>query len=120
MREAKAKGRLIGRPKGPSRSKLDPDKDRILELLRRGVPKTTVAKQFDTTFANLNAWLRKRGIDPTTRKTKKGRFTLEEARQFWAQRGMPDIRITAWNTTDGRRWWLNNETGERLRRADDA
>ena len=117
MRTAKAKGRLIGRPKGPGRSKLDPDKDRILELLRRGVPKTTVARQFDTTSANLHTWLRKRGIDPTTGKD---RYTLEEARQFWADRGMPGIRITKWDSSDGRCWWLNNENGKRLQREDDA
>jgi DNA invertase Pin-like site-specific DNA recombinase len=117
MRAAKAKGRLIGRPKGPGRSKLDPDKDRILELLRLGVPKTTVASQFDTTPANLHIWLRKRGIDPTA---PKDRYTLEEARQFWADRGMPDIRITKWGSSDGRCWWLNNENGERLQREEDA
>ena len=59
---ARAKGKLLGRPKGPGKSKLDKHRDDILEDLRRGVPKTKVARRYGTSAPNLHHWLRQRNI----------------------------------------------------------
>jgi DNA invertase Pin-like site-specific DNA recombinase len=62
LRAARAKGRQLGRPKGPGRSKLDEYKDEIVALLRNGSTKTFVANRYGTTAANLHNWLRKNDI----------------------------------------------------------
>lgn len=50
----------LGRPRGPAKSKLDPHKDEIKELLEMGVKKKVVAKKFGTTPENLRWWMRRR------------------------------------------------------------
>jgi DNA invertase Pin-like site-specific DNA recombinase len=52
----------LGRPKGPGPSKLDKYEAVIKERLAMGVPITRIAKQHDTTAANLRNWMKKRGI----------------------------------------------------------
>ena len=49
----KAQGIKLGRPKGKGKSKLDEHKEDILKLIELGVPKTLVAKQYNTSVGNL-------------------------------------------------------------------
>lgn len=53
----KAMGIKLGRPKGKGKSKLDPFKDDIFKLIKLKVPKTIIAKQYNTTTANLYGFL---------------------------------------------------------------
>lgn len=53
----KEAGVKLGRPKGKGKSKLDAHKDDILKLISLGVPKTLVAKQYQTTTGNLYNFL---------------------------------------------------------------
>jgi DNA invertase Pin-like site-specific DNA recombinase len=63
LRARKAAGVILGRPKGPGKSKLDSKSEEIVALLRNGSKQTYVAKRYETTPANLNVWLKKRNID---------------------------------------------------------
>ena len=53
----KAQGIALGRPKGKGKSKLDVHKDDILKLVSLGVPKTLIAKQYNTSVGNLYNFL---------------------------------------------------------------
>ena len=46
-----------GRPKGKGKSKLDEHREDILKLLSLKVPKTMIARQFNTSVGNLNNFL---------------------------------------------------------------
>jgi DNA invertase Pin-like site-specific DNA recombinase len=61
----KAAGIKLGRPIGPGKSKLDSQREEVLELLRLGVTRRRVAKKFGTTEANLRHWLKRRGLSDT-------------------------------------------------------
>jgi DNA invertase Pin-like site-specific DNA recombinase len=63
LKAARAKGRLLGRPKGPGKSKLDQFKPEIIALLNNGSPKTFIAKRYKTSVPNLYNWLKKNKID---------------------------------------------------------
>ena len=63
LRAARAKGRQLGRPKGPGKSKLDGHRDEIVALLQNGSTKTFVANRYGTTAANLYNWLKKNSVD---------------------------------------------------------
>jgi DNA invertase Pin-like site-specific DNA recombinase len=63
LKAARAKGRLLGRPKGPGKSKLDQFKPEIIALLNNGSPKTFMAKRYKTSVPNLYNWLKKNKID---------------------------------------------------------
>ncbi len=63
LKAAQAKGRLLGRPKGPGKSKLDDFKPEIVALLNNGSTKTYIAKRYKTTITNLYNFLRKNKID---------------------------------------------------------
>jgi len=67
LRVRKASGMILGRPKGPGKSKLDVHKDEIVALLRDGVPKKRVAKKYDTSIVNLYNWISKNGLDVAVR-----------------------------------------------------
>lgn len=54
-----AQGVKLGRPKGKGKSKLDAHKEDILKLVSLGVPKTLIAKQYQTTKGNLYNFLNK-------------------------------------------------------------
>lgn len=54
----KASGVKLGRPKGSGKSKLDPYKDDILKLIELHVPKTIIAKQYNTSAGNLHKFLK--------------------------------------------------------------
>jgi DNA invertase Pin-like site-specific DNA recombinase len=62
----KAQGVILGRPKGPGKSKLDQDDGKIRELIGLHVPQKTIAELYHTTEANLANWMKKRKI-PTRR-----------------------------------------------------
>jgi len=61
--KAKAdQGIILGRPKGPGKSKLDAYKEEIIALLKMGVPKTKLAEKFNANPATLHNWLNKNKI----------------------------------------------------------
>ena len=57
LHSRKAQGIKLGRPTGKGKSKLDVHKDDILKLVALGVPKTMIARQFNTTKGNLYNFL---------------------------------------------------------------
>lgn len=58
----KAQGIRLGRPRGPGKSKLDPHKDEIIELLALGIKKKSLAQKLGTSPENLRHWMKMRGI----------------------------------------------------------
>jgi DNA invertase Pin-like site-specific DNA recombinase len=58
LRARKAAGVVLGRPKGPGKSKLDKYEKEIVSLLRNGSTKTFVAKRYNTSLPNLFNWLK--------------------------------------------------------------
>lgn len=62
LRAAKARGVILGRPKGPGKSKLDPHKEEIIALLKTGSRKNYIAKKYSCTPANLWNWLKRNNI----------------------------------------------------------
>ncbi len=59
---ARKKGKILGRPKGSGKSKLDPFKLEIESLLKNGSSKTFIAKRYKTTLPNFYKWLKKHKI----------------------------------------------------------
>lgn len=57
LHSRKAQGIKLGRPTGKGKSKLDVHKEDILKLVALGVPKTMIARQFNTTKGNLYNFL---------------------------------------------------------------
>ena len=62
LRVARAKGKLLGRPRGPGKSKLDRYKEEIVALLKTGSTQVYIAKKYKTTQPNLHNWLKKNGL----------------------------------------------------------
>jgi DNA invertase Pin-like site-specific DNA recombinase len=62
LRVARAKGKLLGRPKGPGKSKLDKHKEEIVSLIKTGSKQTYIAKKYGTSQPNLYNWLNKNGL----------------------------------------------------------
>ncbi len=58
LQAKKAMGIKLGRPKGKGKSKLDVHREDILKLIDLKVPKTVIAKQYNTTTANLYGFLK--------------------------------------------------------------
>lgn len=54
----KAQGIKLGRPKGKGKSKLDEHKEDISKLIELHVPKTIIAKQYNTSVVNLYGFLK--------------------------------------------------------------
>ncbi len=54
----KVQGIKLGRPKGRGKSKLDENREEILKLIGLKVPKTIVARQYNTSTANLYRFLK--------------------------------------------------------------
>ena len=65
LNAARAAGRLLGRPKGIGKSKLDVHREEIMALLRNGSTKAYVAKRYGTSKLNLYNWLKKHRIEST-------------------------------------------------------
>ncbi len=61
----KSQGIRLGRPTGKGKSKLDTHKDDILKMLSYGVPKTMIAKQYNTSVGNLYNYLSRIKITPS-------------------------------------------------------
>jgi DNA invertase Pin-like site-specific DNA recombinase len=62
LRVAKAKGKLLGRPKGPGKSKLDKHREEIISLIKTGSKQTYIAKRYGTSQPNLYNWVKKNGL----------------------------------------------------------
>ena len=62
LNAARMKGQQLGRPKGPGRSKLDPYKDEIIELLQHAATQRYIAKRYGVTDATVTNWLKKRKL----------------------------------------------------------
>jgi DNA invertase Pin-like site-specific DNA recombinase len=62
LRVARAKGKLLGRPKGPGKSKLDKYREEIISLIKTGSTQIYIAKKYGTTQPNLYNWLNKNGL----------------------------------------------------------
>lgn len=58
LQAKKANGERLGRPKGRGKSKLDENKEEILKLVELKVPKTIIARQYNTSTANLHRFLK--------------------------------------------------------------
>ena len=62
LRARKAAGVVLGRPKGPGKSKLDKHRIEIEALLKNGSTKTFIAKRYGTSVSNLHGWLKRQNI----------------------------------------------------------
>ena len=58
----KENGVILGRPKGPGKSKLDVFKLEIEALLANGSTQRFISNRYGTTESNLHNWMHKRGI----------------------------------------------------------
>jgi DNA invertase Pin-like site-specific DNA recombinase len=58
----KRAGKLLGRPQGSGKSKLDKHRPEIEGLLKNGSTQKYIATRYGTTEANLSRWLRKHGL----------------------------------------------------------
>jgi len=63
LKAARAKGKLLGRPKGTGKSKLDQYREEIIVLLKNGSTQVHIAKKYGTTQPNLFNWLRKHNLE---------------------------------------------------------
>lgn len=64
---AKAKGRQLGRPKGPGKSKLDEFKPEIEALLANGSKKKFIAQRYKVSEPTLYNWIKKHNIEAVAR-----------------------------------------------------
>ena len=58
LQAKKANGERLRRPKGRGKSKLDENREEILKLVELKVPKTIIARQYNTSTANLHRFLK--------------------------------------------------------------
>ena len=58
LQAKKANGTKLGRPNGRGKSKLDEHAEEILKLVDLQVPKTIIARQYNTSVANLHRFLK--------------------------------------------------------------
>jgi DNA invertase Pin-like site-specific DNA recombinase len=63
LKAARAKGKLLGRPKGTGKSKLDIHREEIIALLKNGSTQVHIARKYGTTQPNLFNWLRKHKLE---------------------------------------------------------
>jgi len=63
LRAKKEIGVVLGRPKGPGKSKLDIHSLEIQALLKNGSTKKFIAQRYDSTPANLHNWIKKNKIE---------------------------------------------------------
>ena len=62
LRARQASGLPVERPKGPGKSKLDKYRPEIEALLANGSTQKFIAKRHKSSPANLENWMKKRGI----------------------------------------------------------
>ena len=60
---ARSKGAKLGRPKGPGKSKLDPHREEIIQLIEQGSTRQYIAEHFLVTGATLWNWLGKNKLN---------------------------------------------------------
>ncbi len=60
---ARAKGKMLGRPKGLGRSRLDKFEPEIIALMKNGSQRQFIAKRYGVTSAGLLHWLKRHGLD---------------------------------------------------------
>lgn len=70
LQARKAAGMKLGRPKGPSKSKLDKFRPEIEALLRNGSTQKFIANRYNTTAANLSLWLKKHSLNRNLQESK--------------------------------------------------
>jgi len=58
----KIAGKILGRPKGAGKSKLDQYRVEIEALLKNGSTQKFIALRYDTTEANLSHWMKQYGL----------------------------------------------------------
>lgn len=63
LNAARAQGKILGRPKGPGKSKLDQYKPEMVALLNNGSSKTFIAKRYKTSIPNFYKWMKKERIE---------------------------------------------------------
>jgi DNA invertase Pin-like site-specific DNA recombinase len=63
LKAKKAAGVKLGRPRGPGKSRLDPNRPEIVALMANGSTKAFIARRYGVTPANLHNWLKKNGIN---------------------------------------------------------
>ena len=63
LKARKNAGVVLGRPKGPGKSKLDPYKEEITALLKTGVAKARVARKYKVAVTTLLNWLEKNAVE---------------------------------------------------------
>ncbi|MGO9019123.1 MAG: recombinase family protein [Syntrophobacteraceae bacterium] len=62
LKARKTAGVILGRPKGPGKSKLDPYREEIEALLSKGSTKTWISKRYKVSLPTLLNWISKNGI----------------------------------------------------------
>ncbi len=62
LRRAREEGKMLGRPKGIGKSKLDDHGEEIVALLKTGSSKSYLSKKYKVTPPTLYNWLRKRKL----------------------------------------------------------
>lgn len=63
LEAARRKGKLLGRPKGPGKSKLDEYRESIISDLKGGVTKAFIAKKHGVTPATLHNWINRHKLN---------------------------------------------------------
>lgn len=63
LKAKKAQGIKLGRPKGKGKSRLDEFELEIKSMIQVGVPKTKVARKYNTTVQNLYNWIKMNNIE---------------------------------------------------------
>ena len=59
LEAARKSGKILGRPKGPGKSKLDAHREEIIQKIKAGVTKNHIALSYDATPATLHNWLKR-------------------------------------------------------------
>jgi len=62
LKRAKADGKLLGRPKGPGKSKLDGKEEEIRTYLQKKVSKASIAKIFEVSWPCIDNFIKTRGL----------------------------------------------------------
>ena len=62
LARARAEGKLLGRPKGRGKSRLDGKENEIKELLAKGVSKASIAKIMDVKWPTMDYFIKTRGL----------------------------------------------------------
>jgi DNA invertase Pin-like site-specific DNA recombinase len=70
LRLKKANGMILGRPKGPEKSKLDIYRIEVEALLQNGSTQSFIANRYGATEATLSNWIAKNKIQKPTIRSK--------------------------------------------------